>query len=251
MKLSFEGKSVIVTGATRGIGKEIALAFVEAGAKLTIFSRKQDSLEKVKKEIEGKGGKCLTVCGNMDNLNDISNLVNFAMGEYGKIDILVNNAATNPIFGPIINAEEKAWDKIMGVNLKGPFFLSNEVIKTMLTHRSGNIINIVSTAGISPMMGLGVYCISKAGLIMLTKVLAKECAQNGIRVNAVSPGLIKTQFSQALWSNEEILKQATLLNPLKRIGEPNEIAGAVLFLASDYASYINGEIIVIDGGAIS
>ncbi len=169
------------------------------------------------------------------------------MERHGRIDILVNNAATNPYFGPIMNMDMPAWDKTFEVNLRGVFFVTKLVYDASMERNGGAIVNIASIGGIRPGFGLGAYNVTKAGVIMLTRQLAKEIGSN-VRVNAIAPGLIKTRFAEALWGNEVLLKRATDTNPMGRIGPPDEIAGAVVFLVSDAASYVKGEVIVIDGG---
>ncbi|HEV3101488.1 MAG TPA: SDR family oxidoreductase, partial [Candidatus Dormibacteraeota bacterium] len=164
-----------------------------------------------------------------------------------RIDILVNNAATNPYFGPVLDAELSAWDKTFEVNLRGIFILTKLVYAASMEKYGGAIVNVSSIGGIRPGLGLGVYNITKAGVIMLTRQLARELGGK-VRVNAVAPGLVKTRFAEALWSNEAILDRVISSNPMGRIGVPDEIAGAVVFLVSDAASYVNGEVLVIDGG---
>lgn len=245
---SLENKTALITGASRGIGKEIALLFASFGCDVIVSSRKIEDLEKVSDEIKKMGRNSKAIACNIGKMEDIKNLVDEAIKDFPKIDILVNNAATNPIFCPILDVEEKAFDKIMDTNLKGYFFTSLYIGKIMIKQGGGNIINISSTSGIKPVFGLGVYGISKAGVIMLTKILASEWAQYNIRVNAVAPGLVKTKFSEVLWSTPEILQEALRHISLKRIAEPSEIAGSVLYLASSASSYVTGETIVISGG---
>lgn len=244
------GRVALITGGSRGIGRAIALGMAEAGADVVVSSRKLQDLEEVAKEIQRLGRKALPVAAHVGKMEDIKNLVDRTLGEFGRIDILVNNAATNPVFCPILDLEERAWDKIMEVNLKGMFFLSQEVCRRYMKDKGGNIINITSVDGISPDPGLGAYSVSKAGVIMLTKVLAAEWAPYGIRVNAIAPGLIKTKFSQALWDNPAILDEVLSHTPLRRLGAPEDIVGAALFLASDASSFVTGETIVVDGGAL-
>ena len=180
-------------------------------------------------------------------LEDLERLVTTIMERHGRIDILVNNAANNPYFGPLMDAEMGAWDKTFEVNLRGLFYLTRLVYHASMEKDGGAIVNISSVGGLRPGFGLGVYNITKAGVIMLTRQLAKEIGGK-VRVNAIAPGLIKTRFAEALWGNEEILKRVVESNPMGRIGSPEEIAGAVVFLVSDAATYINGEVIVVDGG---
>jgi NAD(P)-dependent dehydrogenase (short-subunit alcohol dehydrogenase family) len=181
-------------------------------------------------------------------LDEINNLVSKVKEEFGKIDILVNNAATNPTMAPAIDVDERAWDSIMNLNLKGLFFLSQAVARVMREQGGGKIINVASVAGITPDV-LPIYSVSKAGVIMATKVMAQQWAQYNIRVNAIAPGLTKTRFSEAIWSNQDILQGAMLGTPLRRVAEPEEMAGAVIFLASDASSYVTGQVLPIDGGA--
>lgn len=248
IEFSLRDKVSIITGASRGIGRAIAVGFAEYGAKVVIASRKIENLQKVKEEIENKGAECLAIPAHAGKEEDLKNLVNKTIEKFGRIDILVNNAATNPVFGPIMDVEISAWDKIMEVNLRGYFLLSQLSAKIMMKQNKGCIINITSFAGIKPTPLLGVYSVSKAGVISLTKVLAQELAPYNIRVNAIAPGLVETKFSYALWGNEEILKIALQNIPMGRIAKSEEITGAAIFLASDVASYITGEVLVISGG---
>jgi len=247
-KFRLPGRVALVTGAARGIGKAIALALAEAGADVVLDDRKLQDLEEVTQQISQMSRRALPVEANVRHLPEISNLVEKAMGEFGHIDILVNNAATNPAFGSAFDIEEKAWDVTLGLNLKGYFFLSQAVGKIMRDKGGGNIINTASVDGISPSVGSGVYSVSKAGVIMLTQVLAQEWGQYNIRVNAIAPGRTKTRFSQAVWSNPELCKQYEDGIALGRWAEPEEMANAVLFLASEASSYITGQTLALDGG---
>ncbi len=247
MEVSLRGKVALVTGASRGIGRAIALEMAHSGADLVIASRKLPDLEKVAAEIKAAGGKALPVAAHIGRMEDIQALVSQAVKEFGRIDILVNDAATNPTMDPAINVSERAWDSIMNLNLKGLFFLSQAVARIMKEQGGGAIINIASIAGVQPDI-LPVYSISKAAVIMATKVMAKEWAPFGIRVNTLSPGQTKTQFSEALWGNPEILKYILERTPMKRIAEPEEMACTAVFLASDQAGYITGQNVMVDGG---
>ena len=247
MNISLKGKVALITGASRGIGKAISLEMAGAGADIVLVSRKQADLEKVAAEIRAAGRRALPLAAHMGRMEDIGNMVNKAKQEFGRIDILVNNAATNPTMDPAIDVSERAWDSIMNLNVKGLFFLSQAVARVMREHGGGCIINISSAAGVTPDI-LPVYSVSKASVIMVTKVIAKEWAQYGIRVNTISPGETKTQFSEALWGNPEICKHILEMTPLKRIAEPEEMAGAAVFLASDKASFITGQNLIVDGG---
>ncbi|MHA2338482.1 MAG: SDR family NAD(P)-dependent oxidoreductase, partial [Candidatus Hodarchaeales archaeon] len=194
-------KVALITGASRGIGESIAQLFASMGAKVVLSSRKQEGLDIVANKLKEIGGDVLPIAAHTGDSSAIKNLVNQAVDAYGGIDILVNNAGTNPHFGEIITAEESHWDKILDVNLKGYFRMVKAVLPSMKTRGGGKIINIASVAGIKPSPGMGVYCVSKAGVIMLTKVLAVELAKENIQVNAIAPGFIKTKFSSAIWDN--------------------------------------------------
>ncbi len=247
MDVLLKGKVALVTGASRGIGKAIALEMARAGADIILVSRKHADLEKVAAEISVTGRRALALSAHVGRIEDVNNLVSKARDEFGKIDILVNNAATNPTMDPAIDATERSWDSIMNLNLKGLFFLSQAVARIMREHGGGVIINISSAAGLTPDI-LPIYSISKAAVNMATKVMAKEWAQYGIRTNTISPGETRTQFSEALWGNPDICKHILEMTPLKRIAEPEEMAGAAVFLASDKASFITGQNLVVDGG---
>jgi dehydrogenase/reductase SDR family protein 4 len=245
-----KGKNVIVTGASRGIGRQIAMEMAGAGASLIIVSRKQEALEALKGQLEGKGARVHAIAANMGKMEDVRNLVSKAFDAAGTIDVLVNNAATNPVFFPLVAFEEKAWDKIMEVNLKGPFFLSIEVARRMIEKKSGVIVNIASTAGMRSWVGLGVYGISKAGLIQMTRQMAREWAAAGVRVNAVAPGLVATDFSKVLIETDVMRVEALKTVAMNRHATVDEIAGVVLFLASDASRYITGQTIIVDGGQL-
>lgn len=247
-KFSLDGKVALVTGGSRGIGRATALAFAEAGADVVVSSRNLPDLENVAAEIRAFGRRGMAVSAHGGRIEELNNLVSRVQAEFGRIDILVNNAATNPLLAPIIDIEERAWDVIMNVNLKGCFFLSQAVARMMKTQGGGCIINIASGGGLTPEKGQGVYCTSKAGVLMLTKVMAYEWGQYNIRVNAIVPGLIKTKMSQALWEDKDCLEEVLSHTPLYRIGEPDEIANAALFLASEAASFITGDTMIVDGG---
>ncbi|HET6477969.1 MAG TPA: SDR family oxidoreductase [Dehalococcoidales bacterium] len=248
-RFSLEGKVALVTGGSRGIGRAIALAFADAGADVAISSRKLPDLESVADEIGKKGVKCMAVASHIARGEESKALVDRVVGELGKIDILVNNAGTNPYAGPLLKAEEWAWDATMNVNLKGPFLLSQLVASVMQEQGGGSIINMASIMGLVP-SELGFYSVSKAGLIMLTQVLAREWGQYKIRVNAIAPGVVKTRLSEALWKDPAKSEKAAKSKALGYIGVPEDIAGAALFLASDASSYVTGEVIVVDGGEL-
>ena len=247
MDFSLGGRVALVTGGSRGIGRASALGLARAGADVVVASRKLSDLEKVSEEIEGLGRKSLAVAAHVARMDQIKDLVSKVKDEFGKIDILVNNAATNPVMDHALDIEERAWDTVMNLNLKGLFFLSQAVARVMKEKGGGKIINVTSVEGITPGI-LPVYSISKAGVIMATKVMAREWTKYNIRVNAIAPGLTKTRFSEALWNNPEILKDAMSTTPMGRIAEPEEMVGAVIYLASDISSYVTGQVIAVDGG---
>jgi len=234
------GRVALVTGASRGIGSAIAETLAEHGANVVLSSRKQADLDAEAERINARHAeKATPIAAHAGRQEDMS--------RFSRIDILVNNAGTNPYFGPVLGAELSAWDKTFEVNLRGYFILTKLVYEAWMEAHGGAIVNISSIGGLRPGIGLGVYNITKAGVIMLTRQLAREIGGK-VRVNAVAPGLVKTRFAEALWGNQEILDRVLAQNPMGRIGVPDEIAAAVLFLASDAASYVNGEVLVVDGG---
>ncbi len=246
-KVSLAGKVALITGGSRGIGRAAALTLADAGADIVITARKQPDLEAAAKEIEAKGRRVLAVSSHAAKTEEIKPLMDKVMAEFGRIDILMNNAGTNPYLGPLLKAEEWAWDVTMNVNLKGPFFLGQAVARVMKEQGGGVIINTASVAGIRP-GSLHIYSVTKAGLIMLTRVMAREWGQYNIRVNAIAPGVIKTRLSEALWKDPERGEHAAKETSLGRLGTPEDVAGVVLFLASDTSRYVTGETIAVDGG---
>ena len=248
-RFSLEGKVAIVTGGSRGIGYASALAMADAGANVVVSSRKIADLERVAEEIRAKGVKGMAVAAHVAKIEDTRALVEKVVKEFGRIDILVNNAGTNPYYGTLLEQDEKTYDITMNVNLKGLFFLSQLAAKVMIPQGGGSIINTSSIGGLRA-GELGIYCVTKAGVVMLTKVMAKEWGPYNIRVNAIAPGIIKTRLSEALWKDPEVSRKAVSRIPLQRLGEPDELAGAVVFLASDAGSYITGETLVVDGGRV-
>ena len=245
---SLEGKVALITGASKGIGEAIARYYAACGAKVVINSRKQEELDKVAAGIISEGGECTGIAANAGETAACQLLVQQTVALYGGIDILVNNAASNPVFGPLVQCEEWAFDKIMNINVKAPFELCKLVYPIMKQRGGGAVINISSIAGVTPDPGLGMYSVSKAALNMLTKVTAKEWGADNIRVNAICPGLIKTKFSEALWHNEKWLNHFIKLAPLARMGTVDEMAGLALFLASDASGYCTGTLFTADGG---
>jgi 2-deoxy-D-gluconate 3-dehydrogenase len=247
--LSLEGKLAIVTGGRRGIGRAIALAMAEAGADVALCDRVADDgeLVAVAEEIQRLGRRALAVKADVTRKADVDNLVQMVTGEFGTIDILVNNVAMN-IMAPLLELGEDGWDKVINTDLKGYYLCCQAAGRKMVDRKGGRIINIASTAAMKAAPGMGAYCIAKAGVIMLTRVLALELAQYNIQVNAIAPYMVKTKFSQPLWSDARTLKQIEAEIPLGRLAETKDVIGAVLFLASDASSYITGHTIVVDGG---
>lgn len=243
-------KVAVISGASRGIGEAIARSLVQAGARVVIGSRKLDNITSVADEInEEYPGMAVGMEAHSGKPENAQAMVETAVETFGRLDIAVNNAATNPHFGPLLDAEEWQWDKILEVNVKGYFWLCQAAARQMKKQKSGGkIINLASIAGIEPGPMMGIYSVSKAAVIMMTKTLALELAPENIQVNAIAPGFIKTRFSRALWDNPMISNTIIDKTPLKRFAEPDEITGLVLFLASSAADYATGSIFVIDGG---
>ncbi|HEV8579884.1 MAG TPA: SDR family oxidoreductase [Thermoanaerobaculia bacterium] len=242
------GRVAVVTGASRGIGEAIAAALAAAGARLVLASRKLEGVEAVAELIRSEGGEAIAVACHTGRPADVLALADQAREAFGGVDILVNNAATNPHFGPLLEAEEGHWDKTFEVNVKGYVHTARACVPLMRERGGGAIVNLASVAGMVPHGGLGVYGVSKAAVIMLTKTLAIELARDNIRVNAIAPGLIQTRFSEALWGTPERQERALRSIPQRRLGQPDDIAGAVLYLAGDASRFTTGAVLVIDGG---
>lgn len=247
-KFDLTGKVAIVTGSSKGIGLSIARGLAENGAKVVISSRKQDAVDAVAAEFNEAGLEAVGIVCHIGDSEQRKALVAKTIEMYGQVDILVNNAAINPFYGPLETSNEEVFDKIMNVNVKAPWLLSNLVHPFMKAQGGGSIINIASVEGIHPGFRLGLYSVTKSALIMLTKNQAKEWGRHGIRSNVVCPGLIKTKFSQALWSDEKLVAGYTGVVPLKRVAEPDEMAGIVMLLASNAGSYMTGGVYTADGG---
>ena len=247
MEFSLEGKTALITGGSRGIGQATALGFARAGADIAIAARKLPDLEQTAVEIRELGRKALPISAHIGRMEDINNLVARVKEEFGRIDILVNGAGSNPTMASALEMEERAWDSGMNLNVKGLFFLSQAVARIMKEHGGGSIINIASAAGIRPHI-VPLYSIGKAAMIMATKVMALEWAKYGIRVNAVALGLVKTAFSEALWGNKQVLEFLMQRVPMRRYAEPEEIVGTMLYLASDASQFTTGAILSVDGG---
>jgi NAD(P)-dependent dehydrogenase (short-subunit alcohol dehydrogenase family) len=244
--ITLDGKVAIVTGASRGIGEAIARTFVAHGAKVVVASRKMDALLPI---AESLGPNAHPIAAHTGKQDDCKRLVDEAIAKFGKVDVLVNNAATNPYFGTFVDIEETAWDKTFEVNVKGYFWMTREVVKHLRAREApGSIVNMASVAGLLASPGQGAYAMTKAAVLSMTKTLAYELAGNKIRVNAIAPGFVDTKFAAAVLKNDVLLEEVLRLTPMKRYGQPDEIAGAALYLASDSASYLTGQAIVIDGG---
>lgn len=243
-----KGKVAIVTGSSKGIGKAIAEALAEYGAHVVVSSRSQEAVDAVADEIKAKGLETIGIACHVGDEEQRKALIDKTVNHYGGVDILINNAATNPVYAPLEGVDDPVFDKIMDVNVKACFSFAKLCFPYMKEKKKGSIINIASVEGLKPNMGLGLYGVSKAALIMLTKSQASEWGKYGIRTNAICPGLIKTKFSQALWSNEQLMKQVEHHLPLRRAAEPIEMAGLAVYLASDASSYTTGAILNADGG---
>jgi len=247
---SLNDRIALISGASRGIGESIAKTLAAHGAHCILVSRKMDGLKTVADAITAAGGKADAIACNMGRLDQIAELFTEISTRYGRLDILVNNAATNPFFGEMIQATEAAWDKTLDVNLKGPFFMIQKAAELMTRSGGGSIVNVASINGISPAPYQGIYSVTKAALISMTKAYALELAPRNIRVNALLPGLTETKFAGALFDNKEIYDMAISRIPMRRHAVPDEMAGAVLYLVSDMASFTTGTTVVCDGGAL-
>jgi NAD(P)-dependent dehydrogenase (short-subunit alcohol dehydrogenase family) len=243
-----EGKTAIVTGASRGIGEAIAATFIREGAAVVICGRKQDSLDRVAAGMPQGPGRVLPVACHVGKADDIQRMLDVANKEFGKVDILVNNAATNIAQEPVLGIDEGKFDKMVEVNLKSAFRLMQGVAPGMCERGWGSIVNIASIAGLRPQFHGMLYSMTKAALIMMTQSYALELGPKGVRVNAICPGLIQTALSEYYWKDEDKLARQMSKQPIRHIGQPREIADLALLLASDKGSYITGQAIVADGG---
>ena len=246
-----DGKIAFVSGASRGIGEAIARLLAQQGAHVIVSSRKLEGCQPVADAIIAEGGQATAIACHIGELEQITQTFARIRQDFGRLDILVNNAATNPQFCNVLDTDPGAFQKTVDVNIRGYFFMSVEAGKLMREHGGGSIINVASINGVSPGVFQGVYSMTKAAVINMTKVFAKECAQYGIRCNALLPGLTDTKFASALVSNDAILKTALQQIPLKRVARPEEMAGAVLYLASDASTYTTGVSLNVDGGYLS
>jgi NAD(P)-dependent dehydrogenase (short-subunit alcohol dehydrogenase family) len=247
---TLQDRTAVISGASRGIGEAVAWEYVKAGANVVVSSRKEENIRPVADAINREfPNRAIAIAAHAGKQESALLLVDAAVDNFGRLDIAVNNAATNPHFGPILTATESQWDKILEVNVKGYYWLSQAAaIQMRKQGDGGKIINVASVAGLEPSLMLGVYSVSKAAIIMFTKVLALELGPDKIQVNAIAPGFVKTQFSQALWGNSAINEAILDRTPAGRMAEPDEIVGAALYLASDASNFTTGTTLKIDGG---
>lgn len=246
-----DDKVAVITGGSRGIGRSIAEEFARRGARVVITARKAEELEETAQAIRDEGGEATGIAAHAAKEETINSLVDQVMEKYGRIDILVNNAATNVAFAQLSDLDVSAWDKTLEINLRGPFILSKVVVNRWMKEHGGNIINLCSIAGFRGDPNMGAYSVTKAALVMLTKVQARELGAYGIRVNGIAPAIIKTKFSRILYETEEIRTHAEAQAALGRVGEWDEVAGTAVYLASDASSYVTGSIALVDGGTLA
>jgi NAD(P)-dependent dehydrogenase (short-subunit alcohol dehydrogenase family) len=246
--MDFTGKTVFVSGSSRGIGEALVRAFAANGADVIVSSRDQDACEKVAASIREEGGKATAKACHAGKMEDITAVFDWIKAEYGKLDVLVNCGGTNPFYGKIAETPEAAFDKTIDVNLKGPFYLSSNAVEMMKEAGKGAIVNVASINGISPGNLQGIYSMTKSAMINMTKAFAREYGHDGIRVNAICPGLVDTKMTAVFTSNEDMLSKFTNSFPIPRAGKPEDMVGGVLYLASDAAAFTTGTTLVMDGG---
>jgi len=247
---SLEGRVAIITGGGTGIGRGIALEFAKAGADVVVASRRLSNLEKVAEEVRALGKRSLAVQTDISRKTDVDNMAQKVMEEFGAIDILVNNAGTI-VWAPLLEHSEEDWDAVLDTNLRGYYLCSQAVGKRMVEQKKGNIINVASIRGITAAPGRASYCVSKAAVLMLTRVLALELVSYNIRVNTIAPGAVRTEMTKVQWSDPETYKEFTAKIPMGRWAELSEIGSVAVFLASDASSYMTGHTIVVDGGLLA
>ncbi len=245
----FAGKVAVVTGGSRGLGESIAVALAQRGAQVAVCGRKQESLDRAAERFKQKGLGIIGKVANVGNQDQVEALINMVEESFGRLDILINNVGMNILTPSVVDAEEGLWNKIVQTNLTGTFLVTRSAVGLMKKSGGGKIINISSIAARKTAPGMGIYCVAKAGVDMLTRVLAVELARDNIQVNGVAPCMVKTPFSKPFWSNEGLLKQITQTIPMGRIAETEDVVGAVLFLASGLSNFITGEILTVDGGS--
>lgn len=245
---SLKDRIAIVTGGSRGIGEAIAQGFAEQGATVILCSRRQEGVDAAAKKINDAGGKAIGIACHTGQSAAIEALFARVKQEFGRVDVLVNNAATNPYFGPAIEISETAFDKTFEVNVKGYFLMAQHAARMMVEQGKGSIINIASIAGISPPPMQGIYGVTKSAVIAMTRMFAKELSGAGVRCNAIAPGLVETKFASVLIESPEMLEHFTARTPMGRHAQPSEMVGAAIYLASDASSYTSGAVIACDGG---
>lgn len=248
MTYDLSGRVALVTGGTRGIGRAIVSALAAAGAHVIVSSRKEAAVQQTVDALRADGHSAEGIPSNVGRLDELYALADRVLAAHTGLDILVNNAAANPVYGPVEDTSPEAFAKIMDVNLRAPFELAKRLLPGMVARGGGSIINISSIGGVSPEANLGIYSVSKAALLSLTRVMAREWGGRSVRVNAICPGLIKTDFSQALWGNEPVLQHVMSEQPIPRMGVPGDVAGLALFLASNASSFCTGGTFMVDGG---
>ena len=251
MTLDLSGKVALVTGGSRGLGKAIAIAMAIKGADVVICGRKQENLDGAVEDFSQAGMDVMIQVANVGKSDHVAGLFQAIEKRFGKLDILVNNVGMNILTPAVSEAEERLWDKTMETNLKGTYLASSRAVSLMKKAGKGKIINISSIAARRAARGMGIYCVAKAGVEMLTRVLAVELAKDHINVNAVAPSVVKTRFSQPFWSNEDLLNEIVKTIPMGRIAETDDVVGTVLFLASSLSDFITGEVITVDGGSMA
>jgi NAD(P)-dependent dehydrogenase (short-subunit alcohol dehydrogenase family) len=247
-RIDMTGKVAVVNGASRGIGEAIARGLAACGAQLVLTSRRQESVQDVADAIKADGGKAIARACHAGHMDEIDQLFEFVRSDIGRLDILINNAATNPYFGPATGLTPEAFDKTVDVNLKGPYFMSSRAVPLMVENGAGSIVNVASIAALMSLSGQAVYAMTKAGLVSVTKSFAKEYGSQGIRVNAILPGVVETKLAEAMVADPSVQKWLSRL-PAGRAGQPQDMVAGVLYLASDQAAYTTGTTLVMDGGA--
>lgn len=242
------GRTALITGATRGIGRATAITLAKKGAAVVVVSRKAAAVEETTQAIQNNGGEALGISANVSRMDELQRIAEESHAFKGRIDILVNNAGANPVYGGVEETTPEAYAKIMDVNVRAPFELAKRLFPYMKEAGSGAIVNISSVGGISPETGLGIYSVSKAAIISLTQVMAKEWGKYGIRANAVCPGYIQTDFSRIVWESEARMHEVMAAQPIQRLGTPQDVANLINFLVSDAASFCTGGVYMVDGG---